>query len=40
VNEGYEISDMNDDKEIVMRGDNDNGGDLILYLLLGDNIPP
>jgi hypothetical protein len=32
VNKRSEASDIN--------GDDDSGGDLILHLLLGDNIPP
>ena len=36
------MSDMNsdDDKEMIMRGDNDDGGDLILHLLLQDIYLP
>jgi len=42
VDEGNEMSDMNsdDDKEMIMRGDNDDGGDLILHLLLQDIYLP
>jgi len=41
VDEGNEMSDMNvNDKEMIMRGDNDGGGDLILYLLLEDIYLP
>jgi len=36
------MSDMNgdDDKEMIIRGDNDDGGDLNLHLLLGDIYLP
>ena len=42
VDERSEVSDMNcnDDNEMIMISDNDDGGDIILHLLLGDIYLP
>jgi hypothetical protein len=34
------MSDMNGDDDKIMRGNNDDGGDLILHFLLGDIYLP